>query len=141
MAVVTEDKYMKMRKIMLVFLFAVLGATVAHAADVTVDGSYVWKRRKGEYKGTFKAVFTPVSEGKWKVVFNFKYKDKPYRYTGTATGSLQNGTLKGTVLNDDKKRTFTFIGTVKDGKMTGTHKEIKKRGSKKIEIDTGTLAW
>ena len=87
---------MGIRKYTVLLLFLLTAAVSAE--NIKVDGSFVWKRRKSDYKGTFNAVFTPDGKNKWKVVFSFKYKGKPHKYAGTATGSLENGTLEGTVM-------------------------------------------
>ena len=115
------------------------GNITLYAGDVVFRGTYEWKRSKNTVTGPLKAVFTPDGKEKWKVVFKFTYQKKPYTYTGTVTGSLNNGRIHGDVLNETKKRKFAFSAVIKNGKMTGKHKEIKKRGSKTREINTGTM--
>ncbi len=103
--------------------------------DIEWAGSYKWIRKKGEKQGTVTADFTPDGEGKWKVKFYFKWGKKDHIYTGTAKGSVEDGKLAGAVLNDTKKRSFTFEGIVKDGTLTGTNKENTKGRTK----DTGSI--
>ena len=100
----------------------------------TLTGEFVWTHRGAS--GDLEAIFTPKGEGKWEVAFHFEFRGKPHVYSGTAEGSLTSGALKGTVLNEGKKRTFTFNGTVKDGKFTGTHAEVGDDGDQ----ETGTLS-
>ncbi len=107
--------------------------------DVVMQGSYKWVRKKKETSGTITATFTPAGDNKWTVVFKFDWNKTPHIYTGTATGTLTDGKIEGKVLNDKKKRTFTFTGTVKDGTLKASHKEIKKRRGKEIPTDTGTI--
>ncbi len=102
--------------------------------EQTLIGAYHWER--GETKGELKAVFTPSGEGSWDVAFHFDFRGDAHTYTGEAKGSLTDGSLEGTVLNEDKNRTFTFEGTVEEGKFEGTHAEVGgRRGSRQ----TGTL--
>lgn len=102
----------------------------------TLIGAYHWER--GETKGDLKAVFTPSAdgEGAWNVAFHFDFRGDAHTYTGEAKGSLTNGSLEGTVYNEEKNRTFTFEGTMEDGKFEGTHGEVGgRRGTRR----TGTL--
>jgi hypothetical protein len=99
----------------------------------TLQGEFHWERR--DVRGALEAVFTPTGEGTWDVSFHFEFREEPHTYTGTAEGSLENGPLKGTVKNENKKRTFTFEGTVTDGQFTGDHSELD---GEKV-YDTGTL--
>ena len=69
------------------------------------------------------------------MTFRFSFRDKPRVYTGTATGSLTEGALEGTVVNDDKKRTFTFSGAFENGSFRGSHAEATAGR----ERDTGTM--
>lgn len=99
----------------------------------TLTGEYVWSG--GGTGGDLEAVFTPAAEGTWDVEFRFEHRGKPHIYTGTAEGSVSEGPLRGTVLNENKKRTFTFEGEFKDGTFRGTHSEIEEGKEK----STGTM--
>ena len=93
--------------------------------DVTMNGSYLWTYNNGK-PGDLRAVFTPNGEGKFNVSFYFKFDGQNHTYTGTAEGSLDNGALKGSVTNENKRRTFTFEGTCTNGKFEGNHAETTK---------------
>lgn len=121
--------------------FAVLAAALlltaapAPAEDsTTMEGSFVWSQR--DHSDKLKAVFEPTGEGTWDVSFYFTFRGEPHTYTGTAEGSLTEGALKGTVQNEDKKRTWNFEGEFQDGEFNGTHEEIGRNGE---SYDTGTL--
>lgn len=107
----------------------------AEPSVTTLIGAYHWER--GETEGDLKAVFTPTGDATWDVAFHFDFRGDPHTYTGEAKGSLTDGSLEGTVLNEDKNRTFNFEGTVQEGKFEGTHSEVGgRRGSRR----TGTLS-
>ena len=112
-----------------------IGVVSVQAAEdsTTLSGTYVWEN--GNSTGDLEAVFTPTGEGTWDVAFHFTFRKKPHTYTGTAKGALDGGTLSGTVLNENKRRTFTFEGAFEEGVFNGTHAEM--RGESKQ--DTGTL--
>lgn len=102
-------------------------------APVTLKGSYVWEQ--GEEEGTVEAVFTPKAEQAWEVVFRFQRSGTSHTYQGTAEGSLENGSLSGRVESDQRRRTFTFSGVVKNGKFTGSHASGEGAAAER----TGTL--
>ena len=115
-----------------ILLTALNGAAGADAGR-TLKGSFVWgDANKG---GDLEVVFEPDGEAAWGVAFHFEFRGQAHVYRGTARGSLAEGTLEGTVQNEDKKRTFKFQGTFQDGVYQGTHAEIED-GS---ESPTGTL--
>ena len=112
------------------------GAMVAVQAgdeSTTLNGSFVWEH--GNSAGDLEAVFLPTGEDSWDVSFHFTFRNKPHTYSGSATGSLTAGALSGTVLNESKKRTFTFEGAFEDGVFNGTHVEV----SAERAMSTGTL--
>jgi len=115
------------------FLMLVAGLSASAADSKTLTGEYNWTNR--DSRGALEAVFTSKDEGIWDVSFHFEFRGEKHVYTGTAHGSLTAGTLKGEVLNESKRRTFTFEGAFEDGKFTGTHAEM--RDGK--QFDTGTL--
>ena len=115
-------------------LLTVSSGTAGAEETQTLTGEFWWTHRGTT--GDLEAIFTPKGEGKWEVAFHFDYRGKSHVYSGTAEGSLTSGELKGTVLNERKDRTFTFSGTVKDGKFTGTHAEAEDDG----ERETGTFS-
>ncbi len=83
-----------------------------------------------------RAVFTETEEtGEWTVVFYFKFNGKNHEYAGTASGSLSEGPLQGTVHNESGRRSFTFDGDVAEGTFRGETAETT-RGRRR---DTGTL--
>ena len=115
-------------------LLTISSGTVGAEDTQTLTGEFMWTNRG--VSGDLEAIFTPKGEDKWEVAFHFEFRGKPRVYSGTAEGSLTGGELKGTVKNESKKRTFTFDGTIKDGKFTGTHAEIGGDGVQ----ETGTLS-
>lgn len=103
-------------------------------SETTLIGEYHWER--GETRGDLKAVFTPKADDTYDVSFYFDFRGDAHTYSGEATGSLTDGALQGEVKNEAKNRTFTFEGTIADGKFEGTHAEVGgRRGSRQ----TGTL--
>ena len=119
-------------------------ASLAMAAETkekgyTVEGKFNWDYKKEKDKfHDIKAVFTKTDKADvYDVSFYFNWWKKDHVYTGQATGSLKDGMLKGTVKNDDKKRTFTFEGKCAKGVFKGTHKELKGKHT----IDTGTITF
>lgn len=105
----------------------------AFAEETTLIGEYHWNQ--GGASGDLKAVFESTGENTWDVSFYFDFRSKPHVYSGTATGSLAEGKLEGTVKNETKRRTFTFEGSFTDGTFEGDHSETT-RG----ELRTGTLS-
>ena len=99
----------------------------------TLSGEYVWSNN--DMKGELEAVFTPAGENRWDVAFPFTFRGKPRTYSGEAEGSLTQGTLKGRVLNESKRRTFRFAGAFEDGTFRGTHAELSDGEA----YSTGTL--
>jgi hypothetical protein len=105
----------------------------AVAADArTLKGGFVWTQGS---EGDLEAVFIPAGEDRWEVSFHFTFRGEDHTYTGEAEGSLNEGSLSGTVLNETKKRTFTFTGEFEKGEFRGTHAEVGESGERK----TGTL--
>ncbi|MDA8017067.1 MAG: hypothetical protein MPN21_06410 [Thermoanaerobaculia bacterium] len=102
-------------------------------AEETLVGEYQWDQ--GGASGDLRAVFEPTGDNTWEVSFYFDFRSKPHVYSGTATGSLEDGTLEGTVKNENKRRTFTFEGSFQNGEFRGNHAETT-RGE---PIRTGTL--
>jgi|GEM_PF-2206577 len=107
-------------------------------AAITLEGSFVWARGDGDIPGDLTAIMTPDGEDTWTIAFHFMWEEEPRTYTGTATGSLMDGELKGTALNDnpDRKMQFRFQGAFEDGTFNGTHGFVQEDGSIK---DGGTL--
>lgn len=112
-----------------------IASGVASASDLnrTLSGEYVSSFETG--KQPLRAVFTPTGNDQWDVTFYFKFHGKKHEYEGTAEGSLDGGELRGTVMNEHKRRTFTFQGRFRDGEFRGTHAEIKRTGERR----TGSL--
>ncbi len=125
---------MKRTALVLVGLAILLAAAVAGAEESrTLTGEFVWNHRGN--RGDVEAVFTATGQGTWDVTFRFTFRGTPHVYQGTAEGSLSEGDLRGKVLNETKKRTFTFTGAFNDGEFRGTHAEIEGQR----EVQTGTL--
>jgi len=99
----------------------------------TLSGQFAWSQGP---EGDLEAVFTPTGTDEWDVAFYFNFRNEDHVYSGTAQGSLTDGELKGTVKNEDKRRTFTFSGRFKDDKFEGSHAETTK-GTPKA---TGTIS-
>ncbi len=122
---------------LLVMAAAILSAVPVVTADevetTTLTGEFVWGRRGNS--GDLEAIFIAAGEGEWTVDFHFFFRDKAHVYSGTAEGSLSEGTLRGTVQNENKQRTFTFEGEFQDGAFKGTHAEVEDGE----EHRTGTL--
>ena len=121
-------------------LAILVGFLLIGTADIVAQGEETETRTlKGEWSwggnvGDLEAVFTATGEGRWDVSFHFNFRG-PHVYAGTAEGGLLEGTLRGEVLNDSGKRSFTFAGAFEDGKYRGTHAEVI--GGK--ERETGKL--
>ena len=117
-------------------LLAMLLGGIAQASEATLlVGSYVTGDAEYPDTGRIEARFTPKDEGSWSVVFDFDFQESDYTFRGSATGSLVDGTLMGTVKDESGERTFVFTGTVTAGRFEGTHAEIEY-GS---ETPTGTM--
>ena len=110
------------------------GSALAEGDTHTLTGEYHWTERGA--KGELEAIFTPTGKGTWDVSFNFEFRGRAHTYSGTAEGSLTEGALSGTVLNDDKRRTFKFSGAFEDGTFSGTHSEMRDNG----EAATGSMS-
>lgn len=106
--------------------------TASKGDTTTMVGEYHWNDRAS---GELKAIFTPAGDGQWTVDFHFDFRDEPHIYSGTAEGSLSEGGLKGTVKNENKKRTFIFKGAFEDGQFSGDHEETTEGRERR----TGTM--
>jgi hypothetical protein len=125
-----------MRELKHLVLLAILVSSMAHAAEDgtrTFSGHYLWDGQ--DLSGNLEAVFTPTGEATWDVSFHFTFQG-PHTYSGTAEGSLKGGKLEGTVRNERETRSFDFVGTVKKGKLRGTH--FESTGGRRRQ--TGTLS-
>ena len=108
-------------------------AEVAENAEV-LTGEFKWNRQ--DEPGALRAVFTPTGENTWDVSFHFEFRDEPHVYSGTAEGTLGEGSLKGNVMSDGEKPSpFSFEGKFVDGKFEGTHASLREEEPQ----DTGTL--
>jgi len=103
---------------------------------VILKGHFVWEKNGPDKNGDLRAEFTQIKEGEWTVSFHFTWEQKPLIYTGLAKGSLKNGSLTGEVKSDNKKHSYTFKGTVANGKLTASHNYLDDDG---IVKDTGTF--
>ena len=124
-----------MKKMTTALTIAVLalaaGVAPADAGPQTFTGIYDWS--DGDI-GSLKAEFTPDGEAAWKVKFDFNWQGQDHTWTGTAKGSLADGTeVTGTAT--DGNRNWVFEGSVKDGVMSGSHREMRE-GRKPYESGT-----
>ncbi len=120
--------------LLVVLVLALFQSVNAPAAEEhTLTGEFRWEEMGRS--GDLRTVFTPTGEGTWDVVFYFRFHGESHVYRGTAEGSLSRGALRGTVLDEDRERTFTFEGAFKNGEFAGTHSEVFSGGAEK----TGTL--
>lgn len=117
-----------------VLVSATVVADSTKPMEKTLTGEYHWTN--ADEKGALKAVFKPTGDDTWDVSFYFQFRDKDHTYSGTATGSLSDGSLSGTVKNENERRTFTFEGTTTAGNFEGKHAETTGGGERR----TGTLA-
>ena len=126
---------MKRIALLSILLLAAAVAPTLLAADgeQTLEGEYHWTN--ADIKGPVKAVFTATGDNTWDVSFYFNFRDKDRTYTGTATGSLSDGSLSGVVKNENQRRTFTFEGTTTGGQFEGNHAETTGGGAR----ETGTI--
>ena len=113
----------------------VVGADSVAASNEsqTLTGEYRWDSYE---RGRLEAVFTPAGDGRWEVAFHFRWSGQPRVFSGTAVGNLTSGELRGEVQSENKRRTWVFRGSFKNGKFRGTHAEVSWRGR---ERETGTL--
>ncbi len=116
----------------LVLLTSALWASDGMAVK-TMTGEYLWNRQDGP--GPIKAEFVATDDNQWNVSFYFNFRDVDHVYSGTATGSLSHGELRGEVMSDgERPQPFVFEGTVESGTFTGTHRTEGEDGE-----ETGTL--
>lgn len=102
----------------------------------TLTGDFVWERSDKNITGDLEAVFEPTGDSAWNVSFHFIFDNEKHVYSGTAEGSLTDGTLKGQVMSDgDKPQPFEFEGTFADGSFEGTHAGFRQGD----RSPTGTL--
>jgi len=123
----------KLISILLCCLFVITGLSVAKDIDTSKDelkytGKFKWNR-KADKEYDVKAVFVKNEDGNYDAKFLFDWNKKPYTYTGIVKGDVEKGPISGEIYNESKKRKrkFTFECAFKDGKFTGTHKEITKK--------------
>ena len=109
------------------------GSGAAGNQAQTLTGEYRWDSYE---RGRLEAVFTPDGAGGWEVAFHFRWSGQPRIFSGTAEGNLTSGELRGEVQSENKRRTWVFRGSFKNGKFRGTHAEVSWRGR---ERETGTL--
>ena len=131
-----------MKKVALIVLASLLATTAplvlaGDKADThTLTGEYQWNRQ--EDPGPIKAVFVATDANQWDVSFYFNFRDEDHVYSGTATGSLSEGTLTGEVMSDgEEPRPFFFEGAFEDGVFNGTH---GTKGEDSQETGTITLS-
>lgn len=92
-------------------------ANTPAAGSVSVKGSFEWVNKPGErheLRGTLRALAT----GGWKAEWHFDWGRRPMSYEGTVTGDINNGPVSGTGVDAQRKRTFSFEGTARNGAWT-----------------------
>lgn len=96
------------------------GATAAAAPasavgqEAKVKGTFEWSNKKGE-QHDLEGKLTRTSDKEWKVVWDFKWSNKPVTYEGIVQGDINNGDISGTGDEVKGKRKFSFEGKAKDG--------------------------
>jgi hypothetical protein len=121
---------------LLVALTFLLPASVP-AADLDDGTTLVGDFRSGfqDRPKRLEAVFKEVGSGLYEVDFYFKFNGQDHVYSGTAAGSLTEGSLSGEVENESKRRIFAFAGEFEKGVFRGKHAEITRGREEK----TGTM--
>lgn len=119
---------------MIVVLALTAGVGIAESNDSqTFTGSYDWSDGRVD---DLTAEFKPDGADTWKVKFDFRWNGQSHNWTGTAKGSLAEGSqLTGTAT--DGYRKWVFEASIEDGVMSGSHREIRE-GRKPYE--SGTFA-
>lgn len=110
------------------------GDTETGAPTRVMVGEYKWNYQKNP--GPLRAEFTATGEDRWDVAFHFRFDGRDRTYLGTAEGDLSEGTVEGTVFNENRRRTFIFEARVEGGEFRGSHAETTSGG----ETRTGTLS-
>ena len=122
-----------------ILAFAAAAGVATAADEVTMEGTYVWAREDGDKDGPIKAVFTPADKGSWNVKFYFDWDDGPHVYSGTCSGSLEDGELEGDITSDgEREMKFKFSGTFADGTFSGTHAFVNEDGGLN---ESGTITF
>jgi hypothetical protein len=129
------SKTLRLSLVLVVAIFASWSVFAdAQPAAQTLKGTYIWEQ--AQETGALEAIFTPDGAGHWKVAFHFTFQGEAHVYSGTADGSLTNGSLAGRVQTDSGKGVFTFSGEFKDGKFQGSHARLTAGNEER----TGTLS-
>ena len=117
------------------FLLVIAGlafAATQAGETTTLRGSYDWKDGGSD---DLSADFEPDGDDRWMVTFRFRWNDRDHTWSGTAEGSLEDGSkLTGTATSGN--RNWVFEAGIEDGVMRGTHTEIQKSGK---EYNTGSF--
>lgn len=124
---------MQIGAVLALAVFLCCGAAALAGEPRTMNGEFYWDG--GDAGGDLEAVFTPTGERSWDVAFHFEFRGKRHTYTGTAEGSLTDGSLRGSATSENEKRTWNFAGTFEGGEFRGTHQETT--GGR--QTDSGTL--
>lgn len=104
---------------------------VEKSGNLKMAGTYVWSNQP-KNPGTVAATLVKTKDGHYDVSFDFDFRKKKHTYSGTCSSDTKTNILGGEVQNKQKKRTFSFTGTLINGVFTGTHKEGKR--------NTGTIS-
>lgn len=117
--------------VLLVLVFG-FGTTQARKNTKTFEGRYEWSQGGSD---KLRADFRPDGENRWDVAFRFNFSGRKETWTGTAEGSLADGSkLTGTATSGG--RNWIFEARIEDGVMRGEHREVKRGGR---QYATGTF--
>jgi len=118
--------------VVLLLLAVGVTATQAGKSTATFEGKYDWAQGGND---ELRVDFKPDGEDRWKVAFRFHFSGRKETWSGTAVGSLHDGsTLTGTATSGG--RNWIFKAGIENGVMRGTHREVKRGGR---EYATGTF--
>lgn len=113
----------------MVFICLVLvAAAVPTPAQLDREGSQVFAGRyewSGGESGPLTTTFRPDGDDAWSVTFRFVFNGRTETWSGTANGSLADGSaLQGLVTAGS--RSWRFSATVEDGVLRAEHAEVKR---------------
>ena len=112
-----------MRRLASAFLLLALATLPTTAADSRVlEGSYQWSNGDD---GPLEATFVATGPETYEVVFRFRFQGKKNTWKGTATGSLEDGAIKGRVKAGRMKRYWVFECAFDGSSCQGNHAEDK----------------
>ena len=110
----------------------VLAASGAWALDVAIKGSYT-TRFENDRPNVIGGSLSQAVAGEWKGTLTTDWKGKMQSFTGTVTGDLTKGKVKGDFRLGDPQHGRRFVFTAKADNYTlkGPVVEIMKNGQEK----------